>query len=268
MFARFNDQYTMRTYIFILLSSIMVFSCNQPEPIKTPQKKTVVKKKPKLKKKLAVDTNLITNENVERKLMAYGKANPETIVKIHTTKGIISIRLFEDTPLHRANFIMLAKKGYFEGTVFMRVVKGFMAQGGAAYTGEHTDIKRTIGRYTIPPEFNSKHIHKQGAVAAAREYRANPDKRSDPYMFYMVEGVRFSDETLDKYERKHDKTFSAEQRAYYTKNPGAAHLDGEHTVFGEIISGYSVIPKITAVETDRKDWPIEDIFIEKVEVVR
>jgi peptidyl-prolyl cis-trans isomerase A (cyclophilin A) len=245
----------------------MVFSCSEPETLNVPQKKTVVKKKPKPKKP-AVDTNLITDDNVERKLLAYGKANPESIVKVHTTKGIITIRLFEDTPLHRANFIMLAKKGYFEGTVFMRVVKGFMAQGGAAATGKHTDIKRTIGGYTIPPEFRAHYIHKQGAVAAAREYRNNPDKRSDPYMFYMVEGVPFSDETLDKYERKHGKQYTAEQRAYYTKNPGAAHLDGEHTVFGEIISGYSVIPQITAVETDRKDWPIDDIFIEKVEVVR
>ena len=217
---------------------------------------------------IEIDTNVITDENVVRKLTAYGRNNPETIVKVYTTKGAVTIRLFEDTPLHRANFIMLAKRGYFDGTVFMRVVKDFMAQGGAGATYVHTDLRKEIGYYTIPPEFTSKHIHKRGAVAAAREYRGNPDKRSDPYMFYMVEGTIFSDETLDKYERKHDKKYSAEQRAYYTTNPGAAHLDNEHTVFGEIISGYEVVPKLTAVETDRKDWPVDDIFIEKVEIIR
>ncbi len=253
----------------IFLSFLIGCSTSEDTKEKIQPEKTVTKQAPKPKqKKPTIDTNLITDENVVRKLTAYGKSNPETIVKVHTTKGTVTIRLFEDTPLHRANFIMLAKKGYFDGTVFMRVVKGFMAQGGAAAVAKHTDLKRSIGFYTIPPEFSSNHIHKQGAVAAAREYRNNPDKRSDPYMFYMVEGVTFSDETLDVYERKHGKKYSAEQRAYYTKNPGAAHLDNEHTVFGEIISGYSVIPKITAVETDRKDWPIDDIFIEKIELIR
>ena len=256
-------------YLILITILFIVSSCSEPEPVEESRIETIAKPKPKPKKKKpALDTNSINDKNVERKLLTYGKANPETIVKLHTTKGVITIRLYKDTPLHRANFIMLAKRGYFDGTVFMRVVKGFMAQGGAAYTGEHTDIKRSIGKYTIPPEFLSKYIHKQGAVAAAREYRGNPDKRSDPYMFYMVEGVPFTDDTLDKYERKTGRKYTPEQRQYYTQNPGAAHLDGEHTVFGEIISGYNVIPKITTVETDRKDWPIDDIFIEKVEIIR
>lgn len=256
-------------FLLFLIPFLLIFSCSEPEPEQESTLPAVAKPKPKPKKKEpAIDTNLINDKNAERKLLAYGKDNPETIVKLHTSKGLITIRLYEDTPLHRANFIMLAKRGYFDGTVFMRVVKGFMAQGGAAYTGEHTDIKRSIGKYTIPPEYRSKYIHKQGAVAAAREYRGNPDKRSDPYMFYMVEGVPFTDDTLDKYERKTGKKYTVEQRKYYTQNPGAAHLDGEHTVFGEIISGYGVIPQITAVDTDRKDWPIDDIFIDKVEIVR
>jgi peptidyl-prolyl cis-trans isomerase A (cyclophilin A) len=258
-----------RTATLWAFALLLLLGCTEGEPPQTPEQKPISTQKSKPKpKKPAVDTNMITDENVEHKLLAYGKANPETVVKVHTTKGVITIRLFKDTPLHRANFIMLAKKGYFEGTVFMRVVKGFMAQGGAAYSADHTDIKRGIGNYTIPPEFRSKYIHRQGAVAAAREYRNNPDKRSDPYMFYMVEGVRFTDETLDKYERKTGTQYTKAQRDYYTQKPGAAHLDGEHTVFGEIIAGYAVIPKMTAVETDRQDWPIDDIFIEKVEVLR
>lgn len=252
--------------LILLLASSCQETVNQQNTKQQPVQ-SVAKPQPEPKKP-EIDTNLITDENVVRKLTAYGKANPETIVKIFTSKGAVTIRLFKDTPLHRANFIMLAKRGYFNGTVFMRVVKDFMAQGGAGATYVHTDLKKAIGNYTIPPEFSAKHIHKRGAVAAAREYRNNPDKRSDPYMFYMVEGTPFSDDTLDKYERKHGHKYSAAQRAYYTKNPGAAHLDNEHTVFGEIISGYSVVPKITAVETDRKDWPIDDIFIDSVAVIR
>lgn len=263
--------YSKLKSLLALCCCVVALSCSEdvPKESKPKTQQSIQKTENKIPKpEAAVDTNLITDQNVVEKLTRYGAKNPETIVKLHTSKGTITIKLFKDTPLHRANFIMLAKRGYFNGTVFMRVVKDFMAQGGAGATYVHTDLRKEIGYYTVPAEFSTAHIHKRGAVAAAREYRGNPEKRSDPYMFYMVEGTRFTDETLDKYERKHGKSYSAEQRAYYTKNPGAAHLDNEHTVFGEIIDGYEVIPKITAVETDRKDWPIEDIFIEKVEIIR
>lgn len=256
----------------LTLSLLFLFStCSETNPIEnTQEKKSPVKKEiiSKISSEPEIDTNLITDENVVRKLLAYGDKNPETIVKLTTSKGSITISLFTDTPLHRANFIMLTKAGYFNGTVFMRVVKDFMAQTGAPYTAVHTDLMRSIGNYTIPAEFSEAHIHVRGAVAAAREYTDNPAKRSSPNMFYMVEGVRFSAESLDKYELKTGTKFTAKQRTYYLNNPGAAHLDGEHTVFGEIISGYDIIPVITAVNTDTKDWPVEDIFIEKAEVIR
>jgi len=254
------------TPLFLLL---LFISCSESKTDQKTQNETpAVHEETKPNKVVAIDTTLITDENVSRKLLAYGKANPETIVKLTTSAGSIKIRLFTDTPLHRANFIMLTKAGYFDGTVFMRVVKDFMAQTGAPYTAVHTDLLRSIGNYTIPAEFSAEHIHVRGAVAAAREYTDNPEKRSSPNMFYMVEGVRFSAESLDKYEKKTSIKFTSQQRAYYLNNPGAAHLDGEHTVFGEIISGYEVIPKITSVTTDTKDWPKEDIFIEKAEVIR
>ena len=256
--------------ILTLSLLFLLTKCSEPIPNQiNPKQKSVVKKVVTEESiKPEIDTNLITDENVVRKLLAYGAKNPETIVKLTTTKGTITLRLFTDTPLHRANFIMLAKVGYFNGTVFMRVVKDFMAQTGAPFTAVHTDLLRGIGNYTIPAEFSEAHIHVRGALAAAREYRDNPAKRSSPNMFYMVEGVRFSAESLDKYELKTGTKFTAKQRAYYLNNPGAAHLDGEHTVFGEIISGYEIIPVITAVSTDTKDWPVEDIFIEKAEVIR
>ncbi len=248
--------------------TLFVFTfCSSPESkteVKPIPKKEIVKKKPKVVKK----EPLFNDENVEEKLLAYGKENTETVVLIKTSFGDIKVRLFKDTPMHRANFIMLAKANYFDSTIFSRVVPNFMAQAGSGYNGRHTDFKRDMGAFTIPAEIKQEHFHRRGAVAMAREYRGNPDKRSSPYAFYFVEGTPFSNETLDIYEKKNGYTYSTEQRNYYTKKPGAAHIDGEHTVFGEIISGYDVVPKLTAVDTDGQDWPRVDIFILKVEVLQ
>ncbi len=260
---------TLFRYFAVISLVFCLTGCAKSEP---PAKETQLKaKEPKVVLKeleVKVKDTLITNENVVEKLMAYGKKNPETTVLITTSLGEIKIKLYKDTPLHRASFIMLAKSGYFNGTVFTRVVKDFMAQGGSPYTYVQVDLQKSIGLYTVPAEMTKKHIHKRGAVCAARDYENNPDKRSDPFVFYFVEGTRFSDESLDRYEKTNGYHYSATQRNYYLNKPGAAHLDGEHTVFGEIISGYSVVPKLTAVETDRQGWPIEDIFIVKIEVLK
>ena len=211
---------------------------------------------------------LITDENVVEKLTKYGEENPETILEIYTTKGKIKIRLFKDTPLHRANFIMMAKKGFFGGSVFTRVVKNFMAQGGGTYNDEQVEIKKQIGNYTIPAEISKTRFHKKGAIGAARSYLANPDKRSDPYAFYLVEGTTYTDASLDFYESENKYKYTSAQRNYYKTNAGAAHIDGEHTVFGEIIDGFNVVPKLTSVKTDSRDWPNDDIYIEKVVVIK
>lgn len=211
---------------------------------------------------------LITDENVTEKLLAYGKENPETILEIYTTKGKITVRLFEDTPLHRANFVMMAKKGFFEGSVFTRVVKDFMAQGGGTYNDEQVEVKKQIGHYTVPNEISKNRFHKKGALGAARSYLSNPDKRSDPYAFYLVEGTTYTDAALDHYEYENKYTFTQTQRDYYKTNKGAAHIDGEHTIFGEIIEGFNVVQKLTHVRTDSRDWPHDDILIEKVVVIK
>jgi len=255
--------------LFVFISVFNLSGCSENKPSTKAIPPKVKKNKEVVKPvEIKVIDTLINNENVIEKLLAYGEKNPETIVLITTSMGEIKVRLFKDTPLHRANFIMLAKSGYFNGTVFTRVVKDFMAQCGSPYTYVHVDLQKAIGQYTVPAEMNTKHFHKKGALVAARDYPNNPEKRSDPYVFYMVEGTRFGDETLDYYEEQNGYHYSAAQRKYYLNNQGAAHLDGEHTVFGEIISGYSVVPKLTAVETDRAGWPIDDIFVEKVEVLK
>ncbi|MGE0560603.1 MAG: peptidylprolyl isomerase [Flavobacteriales bacterium] len=217
---------------------------------------------------IEVVPELITDENVTEKLLVYGKENPETIIEIYTTKGQLKVRLFEDTPLHRANFVMMAKKGFFEGSVFTRVVKDFMAQGGGTYNDKQVEVKKQIGHYTVPNEISKNRFHKKGALGAARSYLSNPDKRSDPYAFYLVEGTTYTEAALDHYEYENKYKFTQTQRDYYKTNKGAAHIDGEHTVFGEIIEGFNVVPKLTNVRTDSRDWPHDDILIEKVVVIK
>ena len=210
----------------------------------------------------------ITNTNVVERLTAYGKGNPETVLDIYTTKGKMRIKLFKDTPLHRANFILMAKAGYFNHALFSRVAKKFMAQCGGSYDDLQRNIQDTLGSYTIPSEMSHHHFHKKGAVAAARDYKKNPNKRSACDEFYFVEGLKFSSISLDHYEHENNYKFTAKQRKYYKNHPGAAHIDGEHTVFGQIISGYEVVPKLTHVDTDSQDWPITDIFVDSVIIIK
>jgi peptidyl-prolyl cis-trans isomerase B (cyclophilin B) len=246
--------------------SLILFSCSEEAPQQV--KKEVIVEEVKTPIKEEPKRDLIADSNVVERLTKYGEENPETIVLITTTKGDIKIRLYKDTPLHRANFILMAKSGYYEGCLFSRVVKGFMAQCGGSYDEKQRNIKDTIGHYTIPAEMSKHHFHKKGAVAAARSYTDNPDKRSENDELYFVEGMQFSEFSLDKYADENKYTYSKRQRNYYLKNKGAAHLDGEHTVFGEIIKGLSVVSKLTDVKTDSQDWPNVDLYVEKVEVLK
>lgn len=259
----------MQKGITLILSlSLLLLACSE-EPKKAPIKKIIQKVAPKKNDiEPIVKPDLINNENVTEKLLAYGEENPETILDIYTTYGKLRVRLYKDTPLHRANFVMLAKKGFFKGSVFTRAVQHFIAQGGGTSRKEQVEVKKGIGSYTIPNEIKRNRTHKRGTLGAARSYLSNPDKRSDPYAFYFVEGMKYKKELLKHYEMQNNYTYNQKQIDYYTKNPGAAHIDGEHTVFGEIISGYNVVPKITVVETDSREWPRTDIFIDSVVVIK
>lgn len=250
----------LNVYIILIL-----ISCQEEKP--NPTIKTVKAKPVKIEQADPV-ADLINNENVVERLTAYGNENPETVVVLFTTKGLIKVRLFKDTPLHRANFILLAKSGYYDGCLFSRVVKNFMAQFGGSYDEKQKEIQKSIGTYTIPSEIKRHHFHKKGTLAAARSYTNNPEKRSAMDELYFVEGTVYSDLSLDKYEDENNYKYNNTQRQYYLKNPGAAHIDGEHTVFGEIISGFSVVPKLTHVVTDTQDWPNVDMYIDSVKVIK
>ena len=210
--------------------------------------------------------NLINNSNVLEKLTEYGFKNPETKVKITTKFGNIKIRLFKDTPLHRANFIMLAKRNYFDSTLFYRVIQNFVVQGGNSDRDNVALKMARIGQYRVPDEIHSHHIHKRGVIAMAvhEQYdipESEKDKRSSPYNFYIVQQKPLSENYMDKLEKRYKFTIPAKNRKTYNKYGGVPHLDGDFTVFGEVYSGMSVVDKIANQSTDAYDRPIEDLFI-------
>lgn len=215
-----------------------------------------------------------------------GGAQKEQKVLITTTEGDIKIKLYNETPLHRDNFKKLVKSKFYNGVLFHRVISEFMIQGGdpdskSADNGYHLGAG-SIG-YTIPAEFVSTHIyHKKGALAAARTGdNVNPDRESSGSQFYIVVGKTYTDQQLDAIQR--DKTarysgagdqnslmylFSESARNDYKTIGGTPSLDGIYTVFGEVIEGLDIVDKISVVETNRADRPLEDIRVLKMKLVR
>ncbi|WP_288315827.1 peptidylprolyl isomerase [uncultured Mediterranea sp.] len=248
----------------------------------------------------------------------------ETKLKIETTAGDIVVKLYNETPQHRDNFIKLAENGTYEGTLFHRVIKDFMIQAGDP-DSKNASKGQMLGAgdvgYTVPAEFvYPKYFHKKGALSAARQGdNVNPQKASSGCQFYIVTGKVYSDSALLSMEQqmnqmrfnnlfntlasKHAKDiykmrktgdqeglmnlqdtliaqvekqlagqpefrFTPEQVKAYTTVGGTPHLDGEYTVFGEVLEGMDVVDKIQRVKTDRNDRPEEDVKIIKVEVLK
>ncbi|MGB5944431.1 MAG: peptidylprolyl isomerase [Leeuwenhoekiella sp.] len=166
-------------------------------------------------------------------LTEYGKNNPEQRVRLKTTMGNIELYLYNDTPLHRANFIMLVKQDYFNNTLMHRVAEGFVIQGGDA-DGYETPRKRfKIGDYLIPNEAKDKYPHVRGVLSAAKFSEQNVSAASSPFEFFIVQAGR-----------------------------GAHHLDGKHTVFGKVTKGLDVVDNINKVAVDQSEWPIKNIYID------
>lgn len=244
-----------------------------------------------------------------------------TVLLLETTKGDIRLRLFDDTPKHRDNIIKLAKEGFYDGTLFHRVIKDFMIQAGDPES-KHASDTATLGSgdtgYTIPAEFvYPKYFHRRGVLSAARKGDdVNPNKESSGCQFYIVTGKVFKEAELDALEsqmnqnmlhsefnrlaRQHMKEiflmrknsdstglkklqdelieqaekivlqnpfrFTEEQRNAYKTVGGAPHLDGQYTVFGEVIEGMDVVNRIQDVKTNRADRPLENIVIKKITV--
>ena len=178
----------------------------------------------------------------------------ETLVLIKTSLGDITVKLYNDTPLHRDNFIKLINEGWYDNSPFHRVINNFMIQGGQNQDGS------VDPGYTIPAEFRANHIHKKGALAAARQGdHVNPKKASSGCQFYIVQGQVLTDAHIQMYQQRMGLTFTKEQIEAYTTVGGTPHLDGEYTVFGEVVEGLDIIDKIAKVKTGYMDVPVEAV---------
>lgn len=198
-------------------------------------------------------------------------APTDCLVEIETDLGTMLVKLHNATPQHRDNFLKLAEEGFYDGTLFHRVIKDFMIQGGDP-TSRNASPDARLGTggpgYTIPAEFVDTLFHIKGAVAAARQGDAvNPEKRSSGSQFYIVQGRKFTNEELDNLEARMGIRFSREQREAYTTVGGTPFLDGNYTVFGQVIQGLEVIDSIASVPTNPADRPLKDVKM-KVRVIK
>lgn len=210
------------------------------------------KKSEALKKEISKDSILKETTAVEEPLEEF-KLNEENAipfffdyqkdlktdkVKMTTSMGSFTIELFDNVPYHKANFIYLAKQGYFDGTQFHRVVENFIIQGGNADDKETTAKRRKIGRYLLPPDTRKGYKHHRGTISMPSSENDNPHKLASPYEFFIV-----------------------------VTKPGSYHLDGDFTPFGKIIQGMNVVDKINKVPVGKGDWPSQNVYIEKAIVI-
>ncbi|MFD2824327.1 peptidylprolyl isomerase [Lacinutrix iliipiscaria] len=234
----------MRLFI-ICLACLFVFNCedNITEIKKTSPTAHVYSE---AKKDIQKDTFVepirefpyLTDKNALDFFSEYGEENKESIVRITTYFGKIDIKLFNETKYHRANFIFLTKQAYFDNTQFYRVIDNFIIQGGNTDDIDVLRKRRKIGKYLLPTDTNHGLKHHRGMVSMPSRDVENPHKLASPYQFFIVQ-----------------------------KKDGAYHLDGNYTIFGEVIKGMNVVDEIAKQKTDNADWPLSNVYIKKVEVL-
>lgn len=203
----------------------------------------------------------------------------EYMVRMFTTAGVVDMKLYDETPAHRDNFVRLVKNHQYDSLLFHRVIKDFMIQGGDpasknAVPGELLG-EGDLG-YTVEAEFMPDlHYHRRGALAAAREGDdVNPSKASSACQFYIVWGKVYTKEQLESYMEWYKQrtgkelNVTPEQFEAYTTVGGTPHLDGGYTVFGEVVKGLEVVDAIQNVKCDENDRPLRDVRIIKMELIK
>lgn len=180
----------------------------------------------------------LTEENAIDFFFDYQKGLKENRVRLTTTMGDFTLELYDDVPYHKANFIYLTRQGYFDSTMFHRVVRDFIIQGGNADNVKTARKRGEIGRYLLPPDTRKGHRHDRGTVSMPSSEIDNPHMLASPYEFFIV-----------------------------VTQPGSYHLDGEYTPFGRVVDGMDVVDAINQVETDDGEWPMKNIYILKAEVL-
>jgi len=198
----------------------------------TSEKKSIVKEEKKETKQEEITLN---TDNAIPFLYEYEKNNPENKVRIITDLGNIDIELYKETPYHRANFIFLAKQGYFDGTCFYRIVKNFIIQGGNSDNWETIRKRRKIGQYLLPPDTKKGFKHDRGTISMPSSEIDNPHQFASPHEFFIV-----------------------------CQKPGAYHLDKNYTAFGKVIKGMEIVDKINSYEVDAKEWPLKNVYMKVV----
>ena len=200
--------------------------------VKVLEKKQLKKVEPKEEKRIYLD-----DKNAIPFFYEYAKRNKENKVRIITKFGKIDILLYDNTPYHRANFVYLTKLKYFDGTMFHRVVPNFIIQGGNSDSRKKMKKRHEIGRYLLPPDTKKGHSHHRGIVSVPSSEIDNPHKLASPYEFFIVQ-----------------------------QSPGAYHLDGHYTAFGEVIRGMEVVDQINQLKIDSREMPISNVYI-KIETL-
>jgi peptidyl-prolyl cis-trans isomerase A (cyclophilin A) len=197
-------------------------------------KDTPVEKNNEIKKEeIKEEAILLNDQNAIPFFFDYQKQNLEDKVRITTRFGNIDLQLFKNTPYHRANFIYLTKKGYFNGTTFHRVVPGFIIQGGNSDRMEIAKKRAEIGKYLLPPDTRKGYKHHRGVISMPSSEIENPHKLASPYEFFIVQQA-----------------------------PGAYHLDGSYTVFGKVIAGMEVVDEINKQRIDNREAPLTNVIME------
>ena len=223
--------------LFLITFYILFFSCYKND--KKPKKNIELSKKSKLITKIKKEEKFkLSDENVMEFFLEYDKHNKENLVRIVTDYGNIEIQLFDNTKFHRSNFIYLTKKNYFEDTQFYRVINNFVIQAGNSDNKKISQKRKKIGRYLLPNDLEKGYSHERGMVSMPSSLVDNPYKMASPFEFFIVQ----------------------------SKN-GAHHLDGDYTVFGKVMSGMNTVDKIAATPTDNLDWPLQNIYIKRVEII-
>lgn len=232
-------RYTLLLFLFALFLNCEDKQTKRKNTVETPQTKTEIKQTqkdtdtigkrpfPKLNSRSAMDF-----------FLKYNEEHKENKVRLFTDFGNIDILLFNETRFHRSNFIFLTKQKYYDGTQFYRVVPNFIIQGGNG-DDKLTPKKRAyIGKYLLPADTKRGFKHDRGVVSMPSSEIDNPHKLASPYEFFIVQ-----------------------------QKGGAYHLDGDYTIFGKVINGMEVVDKIAAVDTDDGEWPMQNVYIRKVEII-
>jgi len=189
-----------------------------------------------------------------------------------TTMGAIELKLFNETPVFRDNFIKLVSDQFYDSLLVHRVLRHFLIQTGAA-DSKYADKDDIVGwqgpGYMLKTDIDPSKFHKRGAVAMSKlPDSRNPNNLTDGSQFYIVSGRTFSYDELNDIEKEKKRKFTAEQRKIYTTIGGAPHLDGDYVVFGDVTKGMDVVDKIAAVKTYAEDRPIDDIRVIRIEMIR